>query len=291
MSSLLKKNDKVAFFASSNGLSPVLKSNIFSLKKLFNSLGLEVIYGNELFYKETKQPFNEPAIIKAKSLENLFLDTDVKAIFDISGGDLSNGILSYLNFDVIKKNPKPFFGYSDLSTLLNAFYKRCGFPTFHYQIKHLINNPDSEKQTKLFKNSIMENSNELFKFKCKFLQGNSMKGTVVGGNIRCLLKLAGTSFMPDFNNKILFLEAYSGNPSKIYTYLHQYKQLGAFDNINGILLGTFTEMEENNFKPSVEEILLDILPSKSIPIAKTTELGHGINSKCLTIGANLSLIE
>ncbi|MFR5264174.1 S66 peptidase family protein [Clostridium sp.] len=289
MSSLLKENDKVAFFASSNGLSPLLKSNIFSLKKLFNSLGLEVVYGNELFYEEKNSPFNETAIIKAKSLENLFSDKSIKAIFDISGGDLSNGLLSYINFDIIKKNPKPFFGYSDLSTVLNALYKKCGFPTFHYQIKHLINNPNSEKQIKLFKDSILGEKNDLFKFKYKFIQGNSMKGIVVGGNIRCLLKLAGTPFMPDFNNKILFLEGYSGNPAKIYTFLHQYKQLGAFNNLKGILLGTFTEMEENNYSPTVEKMLLDILQNKSITIAKTLELGHGVDSKCITIGGALSL--
>lgn len=289
MSSLLKENDKVAFFASSNGLSPLLKSNIFSLKKLFNSLGLEVIYGNELFYEKENSPFNEDAIAKAKSLENLFADKSIKAIFDISGGDLSNGLLSYVNFDIIKKNPKPFFGYSDLSTLLNALYKKCGFPTFHYQIKHLINNPNSENQIKLFKESILGDKNDLFKFKYKFIQGNSMKGIIVGGNIRCLLKLSGTDALPDFNKKILFLEGYSGNPAKIYTYLHQYKQIGAFDNLNGILLGTFTEMEENNYKPTVEEMLLKIIPNKSITIAKTSELGHGINSKCITIGGAISL--
>lgn len=289
MSSLLNKNDKVAFFASSNGLSPLLRSNIFSLKKLFNSLGLEVVYGNELFYDEKNKPFNEAAIIKAKSLENLFSDKSIKAIFDVSGGDLANSILSYINFETIKKNPKPFFGYSDLSTILNALNRKCGFPTFHYQIKHLLNNPDSKKQIELFKNSIMESDNELFKFKYKFIQGNSMKATVVGGNIRCLLKLAGTNNFPDLNNKILFLESYSGDPAKIYTFLHQYKQLGAFDNLKGILLGTFTEMEENNYKPTVEEMLLDIVGNKNIAIAKTNELGHGIDSKCLTIGGTLSL--
>ena len=120
-------------------------------------------------------------------------------------------------------------------------------------------------------------------FKYEFIRGSKMEGMVVGGNIRCFLKLMGTKYQPDFNNKILFLESLSGDCAKMATFLSQYKQVGAFDNIKGIILGTFTEMERENYKPSIEEMIISIIDS-SIPIAKSFELGHGEDCKCIIIG-------
>ncbi|MGL4655660.1 MAG: S66 peptidase family protein [Sarcina sp.] len=290
MASILKPNDTVAFFAASNGLSPFSKENINALKLMLESFGLKVIYGNNLFAPDKTIVFNETSMEKGKNLNNLFADKNVRAIFDLSGGDLSNSIIEYLDFDVIKRNPKPFFGYSDLSTILNTLYAKAGFPTFYYNLKNLITGDFKEEQIELFKNSIMGDSNNLFKFKYEFLSGKSLRGIVVGGNIRCTLKLAGTPYLPSFSNKILFLEAYSGNAAKIYTYLNQYKQIGAFNDLKGIILGSFTEMEMNNVTPSVYDLLLDVLgESNNIPIVKTKELGHGADAKCIVIGGSCTL--
>lgn len=111
-----------------------------------------------------------------------------------------------------------------------------------------------------------------------------MEGIVIGGNIRCFLKLAGTEYMPDFNNKILFLESLSGNVAKMSTYINQYKQIGAFDNIKGIILGNFTEMEDNNYSPNIAELIKGTINNANIPIIKTEEIGHKGNSKCIIIG-------
>ncbi|MGL5823141.1 MAG: S66 family peptidase [Sarcina sp.] len=290
MASILKENDTVAFFAASNGLSPFSENNIYSLKELLESFGLKVLFGNNLFAIDKNNPFNEDAKTKGENLTKLFADRNIKAIFDISGGDLSNSILDYLDFDIIKRNPKPFFGYSDISTILNAIYKKCGFPTFYYNLKNLLSKDTKDIQINLFKESLMGESNKLFKFDNKFISGKSIRGIVVGGNIRCTLKLAGTTFQPNFANKILFLEAYSGNAAKIYTYLHQYKQIGAFDNLKGIILGEFTEMEMNNITPTVEEMLNSILGKEhSIPICKTCELGHSSNAKLIVIGGSCTV--
>ena len=65
--------------------------------------------------------------------------------------------------------------------------------------------------------------------------------------------------------------------------------MGIFSKINGILLGTFTKMEENNLKPTVEEILINVLNDRQLSIAKTKDIGHGIDSKCIAIGKFISL--
>lgn len=110
-----------------------------------------------------------------------------------------------------------------------------------------------------------------------------MEGVVVGGNIRCLLKLAGTRFWPDMQDKILFLESRGGEVPQMVTYLNQLKQIGVYEKINGIILGTFTTMEARGCLPRMEE-LVKKMSGPGVSIAKTDEIGHGTDSKCLIIG-------
>lgn len=116
-----------------------------------------------------------------------------------------------------------------------------------------------------------------------------MEGEIIGGNIRCFLKLSGTPFMPDFKGKILFLESLGGGVSQMITYISQLKQTGAFNKVKGILLGTFTEMERELWKPSMEELILYYTKDLNLPIAKTGEIGHGNLSKGLIIGKRIYL--
>ena len=117
-----------------------------------------------------------------------------------------------------------------------------------------------------------------------------MKGIVVGGNIRCFLKLAGTEYMPDLNGKILFLESYSGTVAKMETYLCQLQQLGAFSKVSGILLGTFTEMENENCVPTIETLVRQVVGNQ-IPIAKTRQIGHGTDAKAMIIGQEIKVMQ
>ena len=79
----------------------------------------------------------------------------------------------------------------------------------------------------------VENSG-LYQIPYKFYHGKTVEGIVVGGNIRCFLKLAGTEYFPDVTDKILLLEARSGNPAQIVTYFAQLEQLGVFKKVKGI---------------------------------------------------------
>lgn len=225
---------------------------------------------------------------RAKALLKFYADDEIKAIFDISGGDVANEILEYVDFDLIKRNPKPFFGYSDLTTIINAIYTKTEAVSYLYQIRNLIYD-NKQLQVKWFENSLFYGQKDLFDVRYSFIQGNKMEGVVVGGNIGCLLKLPGTPYLPNFENKILFLEAFGGDVALITTFFSQLKQMGVFSKINGILLGTFTKMEENNLQPTVEDILKNVINDKQLPIAKTREVGHGTDSKCIEIGKFISL--
>lgn len=286
MKKLLKVGDSIGLIACSNGLSIESKDKIDELERVLTNLGIKVVYGNDIYRKISI--YNGTPREKAEGLMELFRDNSIKAIFDISGGDLANGILDYLDFNEIANNKKPFFGYSDLSVLLNSLNRMSGLETYYYQIRNLVGKYKDE-QIRLFKTSLLEGKEDLFNYEYNWIRGESMSGEVVGGNLRCFLKLAGTKYIPSFKNKVLFLESLGGDVGKITTYLTQYKQINAFTDIQGIILGSFTEMEEKRYNPTVEEILLDIVEDKNIPIIKTKELGHGQDSKAIIIGRKFNL--
>ena len=284
--SILNKNDKISIVACSNGQPLTNKPQIELLIKNLKNLGLDTICSDYIY--EINSPFNGSAEDKGKAFMSLYKNNEVKAIFDISGGDLANEVLDYLDYDYISKNPKPFFGYSDLTTVLNSIYSQSNNPVYLYQIRNLIYS-DNENQKAYFVNSLFNDKNDLFSFSYKFIQGKKIEGTVIGGNIRCFLKLAGTKYMPDFTDKVLFLESMGGEASLISSFLNQLKQIGAFDKIQGLILGTFSKMQESNISPNIEELVVKIVNNPNLPIAKTEEIGHGSNSKCIVIGKSITL--
>ena len=115
-----------------------------------------------------------------------------------------------------------------------------------------------------------------------------MSGRVVGGNVRCMLKLAGTKYWPDLRGAILLLEAHGGGVNQMTTMVEQYLELGAAEQINGVLLGTFSRMEEKGMRPGMPEIVLRMFP-ENIPVAQTRFVGHGKDARAIVIGREITL--
>lgn len=277
----------VAIISCSNGLQESARPTLDKLLDILSSLGLNVILSSAIYVKDDGLSSGSGKE-RGKELMKLYKDSSIDAIFDVSGGDLANEVLEYIDFDIIKNNPKPFIGYSDLSVILNSIYSQVGDTSYLYQVRHIVANKENLNR---FSNFIKDSNNDLFNIDYRWIQGESMEGIVIGGNIRCTLKLAGTKYMPNFKGKILLLESLGGDVAKMRTFLTQLKLMGAFKEINGIILGTFTEMEKNNYNPTIEELVKEIVNYKNMPIVKTEDIGHGNNSKCMAIGKEIKLVK
>lgn len=280
---MLDINNKVALVVCSNGKAQEDKIKLDKLEEALKSLGLVPIYSNYLYKDEFGR--SASAKVRAQEVMKFFSDESIKAIFDISGGDLSNEILDYLDYDIIKKNIKPFFGYSDLSVVLNAITAKTGEPTYLYQVLNIISNKDIRNR---FEKTVLYNEPDLVNISWEFFQGEEISGIVAGGNIRCFLKLAGTQYFPDLENRVLFLEGLGTTVESLITHLTQLKQMGAFNKIAGLLLGTFTNLEKTYDKYYIYRIVQDFI-AKDLPVAKTSEVGHDITSKILTIGGRINI--
>ena len=269
----------------SNGQPPQAEKTLEKLEIYLSSIGLEPVFTEYIYQKNSV--FSGTARQRAESLMRFYRDPEISVIFDISGGDLANEVLPYLDYDVIASSGKEFWGYSDLTTVINAIYARTGKSSVLYQVKNLVSAEGASRQA-AFENTLLKSGSDLYDISVRFLQGKQLEGILIGGNIRCLLKLAGTQYWPDMSGKVLLLEALGGDVPKMATYLSQLNQLHVFDQISGVLLGTFTEMEKNGYAPSVEELIKQYVNEKT-PVAKTWEIGHGKDAKAVRIGAEIVL--
>lgn len=356
LSMKLEAGSKVAIVCCSNGLPDSKRSQVEVLVKLLKELGLNAVQGNYLYGEESV--FSGTAKERAEDLMRFYRDPEIKAIFDISGGDIANEILPFLDFDLIGESGKKFWGYSDLTVLVNAIYARTGRESVLYQVRNLVTKrPEEEQpadsqsacfgnqaipqvkhttrrsescwssagtkrwsyaehlrqnsqpvkprtvtanlqtypfsneskvQRSRFEQSVFNGRDDLYSFSYEFVQQTSMEGILIGGNIRCLLKLAGTPYWPDMTGKILLLEARSGREGMMASFLNQLAQMGVFEQVNGILLGTFTKMEKDDCEPDIVTLVKRYAGS-AVPIAKTQEIGHGKNSKAAIIGRRIRL--
>ena len=266
----------VGIAACSNALTSSMKDKIQDLVSFLEESGNQVIKSNCIFEKDGV--FSGTGEEKAEELMKLFANFEVKEIYDVSGGDMANQVLDYLDFEKIKESPAVFWGYSDLTTVLNAIYAMTGKSSVLYQIKNVIHEDFCEIQRQRY-----FNREELFNPSFRMIQGESMKGIVVGVNIRCFLKLAGTKYFPDVTDKLFLIESWGGKVPQMVTYLSQLKSLGVFDKVKGILIGTFSEMEKEGCEPDIVSLVKSFVGEK-MPIAKTEEIGHYHDAKAIRIG-------
>ena len=276
--------EKIGITACSDPMKPEFQSNMDRLCAILSDVGYEPVISNCIYPKIYPEAYglHGTGSERAAELMKLYTDPEITAIFDISGGDMSNELLPYLDFEVIGNSEKKFYGYSDLTTILNAIYAKTGKEAVLYQIRNLLYR-HSEVQRRDFINTLQKNGNNLYDLDYHFIQGTAMEGVMIGGNIRCFLKLAGTEYMPDLHNKILLLEALNTSVPQLITFLSQLKQLHAFDLVNGILLGTFTRMEKEQVQPDAVTLVREFA-GPELPIAKTAYIGHDSDSKGAVIG-------
>lgn len=286
---MLRRGDCVGLVCCSDGLPmeqyPLVRETRWKLKKL------------GIFSKESPYLFQKdglaPGTIEERAgvLSEFYRDPEIRCIFDISGGNLANQLLDVLDYKLIASAGKPFWGYSDLTVLLNGIYARTGQVSWLYQIKNLVRQ-EGESQMYMWKKYL--NSGEeadIMPKKWIFLQGNSMEGIVVGGNIRCFLKLAGTPYFPDMQDKILLLESLGGDVGVISSLLTQMRQMGIFQKIKGILIGTFTYLDKNYGKEMIEYLMQEVLENCEIPVARTSQVGHGADSCAFPVGKKIKIAD
>ena len=137
----LKKGDTIAVIAPSNAVSEDDTKFLKETEKKFNNYGINVIYGKNIYSNSLE--YGATPREKANDLNEAFQNKNVQAIFCAKGGENSNTIFEYIDYEMIKQNPKIFCGFSDSTFLLNMIYQKTGLVTFHGSTFKAISDWDS----------------------------------------------------------------------------------------------------------------------------------------------------
>lgn len=294
----LKAGDFIGIVAPATSASLILERNLDLAKKSLKSFGLNVIYGKNIFehHKFSLDGIKE----RINDFHSMFSSKKIKGIMAVIGGYYSNQLLPYLDYNLIRKNPKVFVGYSDITALQNAILKKTGLVTFSGPCfaSFAQTHPPYEFEKEYFKEILMSKNldiklrpskvwaddewwkkptspRKLKKNKgWRFIKNGEAKGLIIGGNLSTFLLLFGTDFLPNLSDKILFIEEDPVmNIGMIERMMTQLSQNHNFRSIKGLVLGRFASRV--GLTEEKEKRLLKIMTSGlNIPIVSNLDFGH-----------------
>ncbi|MCF4102314.1 LD-carboxypeptidase [Gillisia sp. M10.2A] len=238
---------------------------------------------------------------RAQELNNMFKDPEVNAIIALRGGSGAARILDKIDYEAIKKNPKIFIGYSDITALHMAIYSQTGLITFHgplavstwnefsYSIfRKIIFNAEAIQLT-----NPTEKGDNLVQVKnrVRTITSGKSSGVLVGGNLSVLTGIMGSKYLPNWENKILFLEDVG---EKIYAVDRMMSQLqlgGILDKISGVVFGKCTECDPGGGYGSLtlEEVLDHYITPLNIPAFSGAMFGHISDNSTLANGIEVEI--
>ncbi len=216
-------------------------------------------------------------------LHYMFKKKEVKAIFCLRGGYGTPRLLEKINYNVIKDNPKIFVGYSDITALQMAFLQKTGLVTFGGPMVAVDFYNEVSPFTEEHFWSMLTSNKKIGKIhqpndeKVFQLTKGMAEGRLVGGNLALVASLVGTPYLPPMKDKILILEEVGEQPYRIDRMLNQLRLSKIFNQVNGIILGTFSDCNEAD--PSTRtltlgEVISDYFEELKIPIVYNFKHGH-----------------
>lgn len=320
---LLKKGDTIAIISPSAGLAALVPHRLDNAIKFLESQGYKI----KEFSCTRKNNGWESASAKerAEDVMDAFLDKEVNAIICTIGGNTLNKILKYLDFEKIKQNPKILCGYSDVSVLHYAILKKTGLSTFYgpcmmtqlgeypkpldytveYFNKALVEGNIGEiKSSKKWTDEILDwfSKKDLERPRklkenpgYKWLKKGHTTGEIIGGCLHSLTHLIGTEYLPDHQDKILFIELPEGEDFmkgeplvKVDAQLCDLELAGIFKKIKGLIIGRpfrYSKEETEKFK----EIILDNTKEYNFPILFGVDIGHTDPQITIPLGVEIEI--
>lgn len=261
---------------------------------IFKKLGFKIKKGKHLYNSYGYLAGEDKD--RADDLNSMFADKEVDAIVCLRGGYGTVRMAPYLNLKLIKNNPKPFCGYSDITLLLNYINKTCKFTTFHGP---MITSNFNDIMTKEYFLKIFMNKDSKIIYNLKDICGDdylvwnkkSFKGNIVGGNLSIICSTIGTPYEIDFKNNILLIEDVNESPYAVDRMLSQLISCGKLQKLCGIMLGYFTDCKNKSTDFSIDEIIKQKLLPLNIPIIQGLPIGHDYPNITIPIGSSFEYIS
>lgn len=293
----IKKGDLVGIISPSAAMADEMQ--FLFAREAMEALGFNVVLGDHVASRRGHLAGTDAE--RAKDLNDMFAHPEVRAIVCLRGGSGAARILPLIDYEIIKMNPKPLLGYSDITALHNAIYTQTGLVTFHGPNGSGSWNSFNARQFRkiFFDQELVTFENELVKGDDLVIKQNRTQtvtpgvaeGIIIGGNLTVLTAIAGSPYLPDFQDKILFLEDVEEEPYRIDRMMSTLKLMGALDKIKGFIFGQCTDCEPSGGYGSLtlNQILEDFIAPLEIPAYRGAMIGHVPKQFIVPVGAKVRM--
>ena len=250
----------------------------------FKKLNYDFKYGKYLFEKKYFLAGKDSE--RLSDLMDAFSDSKVDAVAVLRGGAGSLHLLDKIDYKVISKNKKPFFGFSDSTAIQNAFYEKAGMSSFSgFWVKDAFDGVSP--LTKKTLNQCLKNEAQIYKV--PFLSKGKASGILLGGNMRVFVSLLGTPYFPDMTDKILILEDVGEAPYKIDDMFMQLRLAGVFNKIKGLILGDFSRVGTPKDEKILNDMIKEYFSDMPYPVVRFKNYSHEKNHVVIPLGEMVHL--
>jgi len=277
----LEKGDRIGIVAPAG---PVLQEEIQPGLDFLESRGFEPVCSPHLYEQKGYLAGEDKA--RVKDLHAMFREKKIKAVLCARGGYGTHRILQELDYGLFSRNPKIFIGYSDITALLFALFKKSGLITLHGPVLRDLLKGEGRNAALLLK---LMTSDELTTV--NFPSGTAVKkgraeGVVLGGNLSLICHLIGTPFLPSFKGKLLFIEEKGEPLYRVDRMLTHLLLSGGLEKCAGLMVGSFEECGDPAF---VIDLVRERCSRLNMPILTGLPAGHGEDNVPLPIGVRAVL--
>lgn len=294
----LEKGDTIGLITPASAISrTAFESSLYNLE----SLGFKVKHSPNMRVKKGFLAGTDEQRID--DLHSMFEDDAVAGIVCARGGYGSGRLVAYLDYELIRRNPKVFVGYSDITALHYAIHQMTGLVTFHGPVAASSFPKSTEKYftdvvikgKDNVKLSSVETDGADKAFDHFTINAGMADGALAGGNLSLMVAMLGTPYDLDFKGKVVFIEEIGESPYRIDRMLTQLLNSGKLAEAAGIALGVFKGCETQPDDPdfgdslSLKEVLLDRLEGIGIPVAYGFPIGHIDENATLPMGISARL--
>lgn len=288
----LAQGDVIGVIAPS---SPADEKDVEKAKSELEALGFRVKLGQNCFESYGGYLAGTP-ISRAHEIHSMFTNKGIDAIMCLRGGYGTPHLLDLLDFDLLKKNPKVFIGYSDITALHISLQQKANLATIHGPMatrgigslhplpkKYLL---QAIMEAKPLRKIINPEEEEI----CCLVKGRA-KGKIIGGNLSLIIATMGTPYEIDTRGKLLFLEDVGEEPYRIDRMLTQLRLAGKFEEAAGIILGSWQDCEPIKYPDcfSIPDLFERIIAPFSKPAIYNVQSGHDQWNIPLPLGVEASL--
>lgn len=260
---------------------------------VLKDIGYDVVPGKSTGLKEHKCAGSPEE--RAKDIMRMFEDRSIEAIVCARGGYGGNRVLPLLDYDNIRRNPKIFVGYSDITGFLTSFAQKSGLISFHGPMLTTYGKQTVQYNLDVFQ-QVLSGQAGVKIMSPPACQARSLKpgvasGPLWGGNLTLVVERLGTADQIDTRGCILFLEDID---EKLYAFERMMLHLrssGSLDHIKGLVIGEMLEMSDTQdpFGMDVDEIVLDVCAGLDVPIISNFPCGHGDYQATLPISHTVEI--